>query len=335
MKENRRNTVEDSSERGAALLSVLMMVAAMSVAAITAIDALARTVHISRAGQLRSDAVWAIRSAEAYGQSYLAEIFALTSGRLVANTPGFGEPQVFSTPRFDVSATLEPAGNCFNLNALAVTSDGGGVTINETEYAQYLALLTASGLFQGDARALADGLADWMDGDDETRASGAESRMYQAETLPYRTSGQMLANLSELRAIKGYVPETMDKLDGLICAYPTTSQNKLNINLLTSEQAPLLTALFSSQLSVDAARGLIETRPVNGWIGLEEFLDLDGIRQIAETARMQENVTLETRYFELRVDVISPDQSAYGDYLFEVLPEQGIQTLWRREGGER
>ena len=328
-------SMRGDSERGAALLSVLMIVVAMSVAAVTTIDALARTVSTSRAGQFRAEAIWAVRSAEALGMSYLAEIVDQTEGRVGPQTPVLGEPQVFATQRFNVAAVLSPAGNCFNLNALALGPDGASDAVNDTELDNYLSLLRGAGIFEGEAQALADTLSDWLDGDDVSRSSGAESSFYGSLETSYRSGGQLLENMSELNAISGYTPEIQARLKDLICVYPTTRQNVLNINVMKPEQAPLLQALFSRELSVDMARGLIVSRPVAGWFSVEEFLTLDDISQIAEKARMTENIAVTTRYFEMSVDLISPDQSAYGDYLFEATPKTGVQVMWRREGGHR
>ena len=335
MREHGQSHNRQDSERGAALLSVLMIVVAMSIAAVTTIDALARSVSVSRSVLVRSEAMWAIRSAEALGASYLEEIVNQTSGKIVPETPGLRQAQVFSTPRFNVTATLMPAGDCFNLNALAVSSDSSGVTINETAHAQYLNLLRSAGFFEGEVIALGDTIADWMDSDDVSRASGAESRYYGSLDPSYRPGGQMLENMSELNAISGYSPDVIGKLSRLICVYPTTTQNKLNINNLAPDQAPLLHALFSEELSVDTARSLIESRPVRGWLSVQEFMELSDIQQIADIARMADNIEIQSKYFEMQVDLISEDQTGYGEYLFEAVPEEGVRTIWRREGGQR
>ena len=326
---------QGDGERGAALLSVLMIVVAMSVAAVTTIDALARSVSTSRAGQLRAEAIWAIRSAEALGSSYLEEIVDQTEGRIGPQSAILGEPQVFSTPRFAVTAILRPAGNCFNLNALSIGTDGASDAINQQEYDNYISLLRGVGVFEGEAQKLADTLSDWLDGDEISRPSGAESSYYATLETSYRSSGQLLESVRELNAIAGYTPEIQAQLKDLICVYPTTQQNVLNINVMTPEQAPLLQALFSHEVSQDVARGLIVSRPVTGWLSVQELLELDDISQIAEKARMTENIAVTTRYFEMSVDLISPDQSAYGDYLFEALPQTGVKVIRRQEGGHR
>lgn len=323
------------SEKGAALLSVLMVVVAMSVAAVTALDALARSINVSRAGQFRAEAIWAVRSAEALGASFLTELIERTDGRILPQTPGLGDPQIFSTPRFNVTARLSPAGNCFNLNAISDNSGTEGDAINQLQYDNYIVLLTAAGVFDGEARVLADTLADWIDRDDISRPSGAESSYYGTLDVSYRSAGNLLENISELNAIAGYTPQIQAKLRDLICVYPTASQNQLNINVLTPEQAPLLPALFSDELSIDAARGLIASRPATGWLNAQEFLELDDIRQIAEKARMADNIAVTTRFYELSVDLLSPDQSAYGDYLFEATAQTNVALVWHREGGHR
>ena len=52
-------------DRGAALLSILMIVAVMSVAALTAVDALGRSISLARVSSERSQTLWAARSTEA------------------------------------------------------------------------------------------------------------------------------------------------------------------------------------------------------------------------------------------------------------------------------
>ena len=298
-------------------------------------DALARTIGSTRSGQLRAEAIWAIRSAEGLGKSLLSEIIIRTDGAFSSDTPGLGDEQSFATPRFGVTARLVPASNCFNTNALAVVNDESALVINEPAYQQYVMLLRAVGLFEGEALSLADALADWIDEDDVPRSSGAESRTYQNRDVSYRSSGQMLSNMTELRSVEGYTREVLLQFDHLLCAYPSATQNTLNLNLLEPNQAPLLHAMFSNELSVDVAMRIIEARPTGGWISIQEFMEIPEIQQIAPHAKMPENVGVRSRYFAMDVDLISSDQAAYGEFLFELLPTGEIVTVRRREGGQR
>lgn len=322
-------------EQGAALLSVLLIVAAMSVAAVSTMDSLVKSVSVSRINQDRTEAIWAVRSAEAFGISNLQEAYGATSGSFTADTPLFGQTQNFQMPRFKVSAVMRLSGNCFNLNALANSSQDDASAGNDNTRQQYIELLKSVGLFENEAQKLADTLTDWLDADDIPRVRGAESRYYEGLDVPYRPSGTLLSNLTELNAIAGYTEDVQAAFSHLVCAYPTRQQNTLNINALSPAQSPLLTALFSAELSPDAARNLIESRPINGWLEVAEFLQLEEINKIAETARLDQNLVTTTRYFEMSVDLVSTDQSAYGDYLFQVTDDGIVETVWRREGGQR
>ena len=52
-------------------------------------------------------------------------------------------------------------------------------------------------------RAIADALTDWLDADTTALPLGAEDGAYAGLAQPYRTGGVMLAEVSELRAVKG------------------------------------------------------------------------------------------------------------------------------------
>src|SRR5690606_41270816 len=69
--------------------------------------------------------------------------------------------------------------------------------------AQFIALGEALGVPRGRMAAIAAALTDWMDGDAEVSAQGAEDSTYASRPTPYRTGGVMLAEGSELRAVAG------------------------------------------------------------------------------------------------------------------------------------
>jgi len=324
-----------SSEKGAALLSTLMVVAAMSVAAIAALDALARNVSVSKTGQARMEAVWAARSAEAAGQSLLAGMLALTGGAVTEQTPGLGETQVFLTPRGTLTATLTEANNCFNLNALTAGEPGAPTRINADMLERYRTLLIAADFDPGEAGVLADTLADWMDADTLSRSTGAEDRYYESLDPPYRASGQRLESMAELNAIAGYTPDIRARLAPLLCVRPGSRQSVLNLNTLTLEQAPLLVSLFSKEVSVDLAERFLDIRPETGWRSLADFVELEELELINEQALNYQAVSIVSSYFALSADLVSDDTRAHLDVIYLADPEGAVQTIWRREGGSR
>lgn len=271
------------TERGATLLSVLLLIVLMSTAALAATDALARSVHVSRVSTDRADRFWAARGAISVGEVIVNELLAQTNGKLDADSAIFAEPIRFTYPRGVITVDLYDATNCLNLNSLVLSDaeDAGGTVSTD----QLHRLLEGAGLFSTEAREMVDTLADWMDADSSPRAFGGEDALYFDRAVPHRTPGQRLVSRQDLRAIKGYTPETRAAISDLVCVRSDTNNPPMNINTLTESQAPLLAARLSEELSVSEAERLILSRPSGGWLNVEEFLLSENVVSIAPELR--------------------------------------------------
>jgi general secretion pathway protein K len=81
-------------------------------------------------------------------------------------------------------------------------------------------------------------LADWMDGDDQPRSSGAESGYYKSLKVPYTVRNAKLATFSELSLVKGFTPEIMVKLRPFVTIYAGQAGGmnaQVNINSASKE----------------------------------------------------------------------------------------------------
>lgn len=265
------------NDRGAALLSILMIVAVMSVAALTAVDALGRSLGLAQVASQRAQTLWAARSTEAIGAVAVARLLKLDDDAL---RQAMENSQAITVPfeRGVIQATLSDDSNCFNLNT--ITGEPGDVAM-----IQFQALLEAQDIFASDARALAESLADWVDDNSVSRAYGAEDSYYGALDTPYRAANARLENLSELRAIKGFTPQVIAIIRPLVCVRPSRIQSALNIETLTEADAPLLTALYSSELGHEDALSVIRARPLSGWQSRDTFLANTRVQAIATAAR--------------------------------------------------
>lgn len=321
-------------ERGAALLSVLLIVAAMTVAAVVAMDAVSRSVALAKASQSRGQAYWFARSAEAISVAAVQELESLTAMNLTPETPRLGEVVTFNAGTALIEARLSDATNCFNLNGLAASlnEDASNDPTNSVE--AYSRLLEGVGLFASDADVLVDSVADWIDLDSQPRTRGAEDGYYASQSPPYRTSGTLLENRRELRAIMGYTDEVRAAIAPVTCVRPEIDQSSLNVNMLTEEQAPLLVALYSSGLDAEDAKRVLFRRPQGGWPDIESFKAEPLIQQIAPDNRNDALIDVRSQY--IRVDgFVSYDS---GRLPFEILlaakPNEPVRVLWRRYGDE-
>ncbi|WP_430401305.1 type II secretion system minor pseudopilin GspK [Hyphomonas sp.] len=285
------------NDRGAALLSILMIVAVMSVAALTAVDALGRSLGLAQVSSQRSQTMWAAHSTESIGAVAIARLLKLDDD---AFRLAMENQQDITLPfeRGVIEARLSDDSNCFNLNAIAA-EPGDVATV------RLRALLEAQGMFPSDARALADSLTDWIDRDTEPRAYGAEDSYYGTLKIPYRAANTHLENLSELRAIKGFTPEVMDAIRSLVCVRPSRSQSALNIETLTEADAPLLMALYSSELGHEDALSVIRARPLSGWQSRDAFLANSRIQSIAAEARNDTIIGVRPTHLRLTARITS------------------------------
>jgi general secretion pathway protein K len=281
-------------EKGASLLSVLVIVMLMSVAAIAATDALARSVLIMKSSSARAETFWTARGAGEAVATYLTKAMKLNEGNLNAESELFSQPTTLPAGNGVVVVQVSEASNCFNLNALFNSAAGGEVSDEALQ--SYDDLLVAADFDDGEAESLSDKLADWVDADYSTRTYGAEDSYYASQSEPYRAANAKLRSISELKAVAGYDAEVLSRVKGLTCLRPGLEQSVININTLTADQAPLLVALYSGELSADDARAMIDSRPTGGWLNMDEFVQQDAIMKIAPEARNEMAVALASDY---------------------------------------
>ena len=322
------------TERGAALLSVLLIVSAMSVAALVALDAVSRSVVLAKTSTARTQAMWHVNSAEAFAKIAIQDILEPLDHKLIAGMPGLDEPIVFDLEGGLLMTVISDRTNCFNLNALVKTDEQGTRIADKPMLSRYRILLVASGIFDSDADALVDTLADWLDSDTFSRTRGAEDGYYIGLAPPYRTSGEMLENMSELRAVLGYSDEVIDQIAPFICVRPTAEESTLNLNMLTTEDAHLLSAIFSRQLEPKPARELIEQRPIGGWGSKGEFLQHPAIQAISPQYKRAERISVQSSFFEMEGNVTYGAEVAEFEIHFAAEPGNRPETVWRRYGGE-
>ena len=187
------------NEEGAALLSVLLLVSVMSAAMVTAFDILG----------------FYTRQTVTKSHSYQAIQYALAAEIIGANGT--------------VTGALEEYTNCFNLSSVVVAGSGNGFELNQTGYDQYIRLLEELGIGERQAISLASALVDWQDTDDQPMSSGAEGFIYSQMEIPYRAANYPITEISELRLVRGYSPELVDRLGNLACVDKRSMKTTINL----------------------------------------------------------------------------------------------------------
>jgi len=263
------------NERGAALLSVLLLVSIMAVIAALAIDRLnvATRLAINQRGLDQARAH--MMSAEAMSLLRLDEARNAADGEGDQITQYLGRTTSLPVNGAIVSVSIEDGGNCFNLNSV-VSGRSGNFVRNAQGVNQLIRLLSMLEVGPQDAAIIAGSLVDWIDSDTLVGEGGAEDDYYQNLPNPYRTANNLLFDSSELRAIRGVNADVFKRLEPWVCALPAALLSPINVNSIRSNQAILLAMIFTENIGVDRWRSAIEARPSGGYPSAEAFLQTVG-----------------------------------------------------------
>lgn len=314
---------------GMALLTVLLLVAVMSVVAVAILDDVRFSVRRTTNVETQSQAQWYAAGAEALAHARIRRLLAAGPTRTPLEPDWNGRALSFPIDGGTLTATVTDAQACFNLNSL-VLGFGEDLTARPAGAMQFRALGRALGAPESRMRAITDALTDWLDADAAPLPLGAEDGAYAGLATPYRTGGVMLAEVSELRAVKGVDAETYRRLRPWVCALPTSQLSPLNVNTLAPEQAPLLTMLTDGALAPDRARAVIAARPRDGWADTRAFWAQPALAPLALPQETRDQVTVLTRYFDLRVDVELGGSHAVRTALLEARPDGRVRTVIQR-----
>lgn len=317
------------NREGMALLTVLLLVAVMSVVAVVVLDDVRFSVRRTANAETQAQAQWYASGAEALARRQIARLVAAEPARTPLQPDWNGRRLEFPIEDGAITAVITDGQACFNLNSV-VEGVGEDLVARPLGMVQFLALGRAVGAPESRMRAVADALADWLDADTVPRPLGAEDGAYAGLAAPYRTSGVMLAEVSELRAVKGVDDDLYRRLRPHVCALPSSRLSPLNINTLSEDQAPLLMMLADERLGPESARALIARRPRGGWPDVAAFWAEPALASVTVPEEVREQVTVLTRYFNLRIDVDYGGGRAVRTALLHARPDGAVRTISQR-----
>ncbi|GAA0673851.1 general secretion pathway protein K [Sphingomonas insulae] len=320
-------------ERGAALLTVLLLVAMIAVLAGTALERLRLTTRLAANALGGEQARGYARAAEALATSKVSDMLGSSRDQVTLASGWSNRPYGLPLPGGGLAvARVTDGGNCFNLNSL-VSRQGPDVytsTQSFTQRLQFVRLMRLVGVPAQAAERIAPATADWIDTDQDQQGGGAEDPTYLAKAIPYRTAGTLMADPSELRAVDGVTPDIYARLRPWICTLPVAATSSININTVMPEQAPLVAMLFADTLSVDTARGLILRRPPQGYKSTTTFLNAAGNGATPEGGA---GLAVTSTWFALEIDVTSGTARLQERALIDAsrLPARLVARQWGDE----
>ncbi len=184
-----------------------------------------------------------------------------------------------------ISVAISDAQARFNLNNLV--RNGQPSTADIGVFQQLLRL-------RGLDPTLTEAVVDWLDPDSQTRPGGAEDVEYLATSHPYRTANQALASVDELRLIKGFDADAVEKLRPYVIAIPDPTA----INVNTAPDV-VLAALFPGA-SLALAQQVVQARET------QPFTDTQRVKQILNPGQQppqQVILDVKTSYFLVQLEI--------------------------------
>ncbi len=323
-------------QAGAALITVLMIVAAMSVVALGVTRSVLGATERARALDSQAQLRYFATAAEDVAKVRLYDIFAASKGQLRRDMPGYGVPQTFPVDRGAFVVTVRDGANCFDLNSLVSQEENGDLVGDASKKGQFERLLSAPEYEVFSANALSTAVIDWMDSDSIAGVNGAEDAYYLSMNPSYRTPGQRLSSVQELRAIRGFDAEMVRALQPLLCARPGRAQSGstgLNINTLELHHAPLLWLALPDAFSLEDAQTVIANRPLGGWSDLAAFQQEPTLNRIDPAQIKAAHIGVQTSLVEVQVDVYYQGYMIRKRFLFRILPGEPVRTLQRQRVG--
>lgn len=316
------------SERGAALLTVLMLVAVVATIAAGALDQLTVATRLAaNAGIAAQERQW-LGLAEQLSAVRLEDLAAASPQKTVAG-PWLGQVREVRLPDGGVlRAEVRDAGNCFNLNSLA-RQQLDGTRFSDPAAVQTLSnLLLLIGVDGSRAASIASAAADWVDSDSLPLPAGSEQPAQGSNWAP---ANAPFADVSEFGAVAGVTPDLLGLVSPFLCARPDDGPQTINPNTLLPEQAPLLSMLGPEQLPLATARAMITGRPLGGYADVAAFWRASGIGADALPAGASSQLQLRSRWFELRAQVRNAGQTLSSTSLLD-LREKRARIVRRRYG---
>jgi len=310
--------------RGVALITVLLVVAFATIAAVALSSRLQLDIRRTE-NLLRSDQAWLhALGVDNWAQGVLLEDLKTPAGSQTDNLLEDWYAPLVSVPIEGgmVNARLYDQQGLFNLNNL-LDKKGKPSAVDKDRFQRLLEMFELE-------RELANAVIDWMDGDtNETPPRGAEDSVYQGRTPPYRSANRRMAHISELLLVEGFTSEAYESLAPFITALP----EYVAINVNTAPIPVLM--ILAPGITEANAEALVERRELVPYMNTEEFLDDSALAGPAQGVLTQTGgLDVKSNYFMVKGGVqVGRAQVGISSLLKRTLPSKPVEVIHRMRGG--
>ena len=328
-------TVPARTQRGIALLSVLLALSLMVVLAGEISTAFRQLLARSQSRQSLDQAYWYALSGEQLAAVVLQKTFAEDPKTINLDQPWATGDTQFPVAGGNIAGHLRDAQGCFNINALGQTDSRRTGLGTAPEVQVFEALLHYLGLSRTDAGQIAHSTRNWVSGSERPN-SGAGDSDYAALPLPYLSGKVAMRDISEWRAVAGVSGAVAQRVMPFLCALPS-HRLAVNVNTIPADQPELLAALYIDKLPVDQAARVLNNRPQSGWDTVASFLSQPDLANFASTG-VNQRLSVTSQYFIANVHTTAGSSAMTLSSLLMLAEEAGVGNpriaVIRRQFGE-
>ncbi|MBZ9613023.1 type II secretion system minor pseudopilin GspK [Rheinheimera maricola] len=323
------------SQRGVALVAVLMIIAIVVVISVNMTGRLQLQLQRQQNIQQQQQAFWYAMGAEQFSRVLLSRTLA---GQETVNLSQDWALQGATFPVDDgnISGDIIDLRSCFNLNALenVAPQSGGKVEQSAAQKAFQRFLELKAPQLNMPAEYLTARLGDWLDEDSLLSAAGsAEEDDYASLQFPYYSANSLMASVSELRVILDITPADYQLLLPYVCVVPQDNSLLLNVNTLTQDTAILLAALIP-ELTEQTAQDIIADRPEQGFATLDELFALPQLSSITVPDEAKSMLSVKSDSFQLTATAAYLESGFVLTSILKINENNQVKILARRFGGQ-
>lgn len=166
---------------------------------------------------------------------------------------------------------------------------------------------------------LVDAVIDWTDQDDNPRPAGAESAYYQSQRPAYRAANERLQSLADLRMIKGFTPDIIDRLSRYVTVYPLDGSAPLNIN----SAEPVVIQALDPEITQSIATEVVQGRPYKNKVA-----DVDRISSFqAIGQRLRNDYDVKSEFYSARLAITVNESTKMALAVFHREANKGDSTV--------
>jgi len=284
-----------SSQRGVALLTILVMVALATILAATIAKRQTNTAENTGYLMRQDQSLLYAKSAEAFFSELLIQDND-NSSSIDHLQENWAKPMPpFPVEDGSVSGKLLDESGKFNLNNL-VKADG---KVDDSARRWFEKLLQRVGL----PAELSQAVIDWQDTNDEvTGAMGAESSYYQGLDPAYLASNTKFHGIEELKLVRGFEGKNYDLIKQYVTALP--EQTKVNMNTAPA----LLLASIDPKVDIKAVEQQLKAKEteLTHFNNVHDLWKLSAFSGIDEQSKTDAASLLDSKsnYFTAQIEVV-------------------------------